>query len=573
MALWMQPSPFDPREDEEEMARAYPRMLEGFAAPASPYGIEQDAARELGSATRSQISPEVSDYVMRSSSPRMKPAAVAPENKDNSGAPAIRNAEYAVRDAEEAERDRSDPNTGLKIADAIFSGMAGKDYDTGYWQGIDQRRDQQADKAKKEAQIAELRDPNSRVSQQRRLLLTPYLRAAGLGDDEISRLSAADLEGFDLSRAVGYADDLAARREAQKLRADRFAAEQAKEAEKKRLAAEAADPNSETSKRYREFALQVMPDLADKIEGRSKAELENNPYIRGAIQMATQEERSQDSLALEEERQRNRQQMAGVREKYAIGREGRAEERALGREGRAEARTQLHRGEDFRKWYSKEAEKDLAIANLIEQIDKAPGGAAPQGLMERFRSAFTARGIDPARVKSWQMKQMVLELWARQQTGAAISATEDQRFTVQTGLSATADQAQVEAAYDVMEDVVGAWLRTKGAARPDDAREILQAAGASPDRWLGKAPKPRVDALSRRKPHPNDNPRTGYIEPPPRDEVAPGAGPGAEAPAAKSIGKRGGKDVRAFRDATAPDGKRVRVFFYMDGSQEVVPRG
>lgn len=142
------------------------------------------------------------------------------------------------------------------------------------------------------------------------------------------------------------------------------------------------------------------------------------------------------------------------------------------------------RGEDFAWKYAKEVEKDLGIAKLMDGID-ASGGAVPESLAERFNNWITNQVIPEERMKPWQAKRMVLELWSRQQTGAAISMTEEQRFDVQAGLSPLASEQQVQAAYEVMGDVIKTWLRTKAAARPGDARAVVKRGGIDDMRWLG----------------------------------------------------------------------------------------
>lgn len=169
-------------------------------------------------------------------------------------------------------------------------------------------------------------------------------------------------------------------------------------------------------------------------------------------------------------------------ELVAAGQEGK-----IAAEDRADTREQSKRGEDFMKWYSKEAEKDLAIAKLMDGIDASPGGVAP-GMAERFKTWLTDRGISADRVKPYMQKQMILELWARQQSGAAISDTEEVRFAKQAASDPTASEEQINAAYEVMGDVISTWLRTKAAARPQEAGTVAQAAGLNTKRWFGDMP-------------------------------------------------------------------------------------
>jgi hypothetical protein len=196
-----------------------------------------------------------------------------------------------------------------------------------------------------------------------------------------------------------------------------------------------------------------------------------------AVADATDDNKVRTAAAISDATQANKLELV------AAGQTGKIEA-----EERAEGREQIKRGEDYKKWFSKEAEKDLAIARLMDEIDSTPGGVTPT-LMERFKGAITARGIDPARMKSWQAKQMVLELWARQQSGAAISDSEEARFARQAALDPLAGEEQVNAAYEVLGDVMETWLRSKAAGRPSDARAVGEAAGVNADRWFG-APQP-----------------------------------------------------------------------------------
>lgn len=136
--------------------------------------------------------------------------------------------------------------------------------------------------------------------------------------------------------------------------------------------------------------------------------------------------------------------------------------------------------------YAQDNKHDLRIGGLINEINKS-GGAAPQDFAERFRGDIMARGIDPARLEAWQAKQLVLETWARQQSGAAISATEDEKFALQTGMGKTASPEQVNAAYNVLDRVIQRSLRANAVNNPS-ARDVLFAAGVSddPEMYLGQ---------------------------------------------------------------------------------------
>lgn len=147
-------------------------------------------------------------------------------------------------------------------------------------------------------------------------------------------------------------------------------------------------------------------------------------------------------------------------------------------EGQGDYRERRLRWEQTRA-FAKDNEHELAIGGLINEINQA-GGAAPADFAERFKGAITARGIDPARLQAWQAKQMVLEIWARKQTGAAISASEGEKFDIQTGMNATASPEQVEAAYAVMERLVQRQLRAQATNNPA-AADVIFRSGVTDD--------------------------------------------------------------------------------------------
>lgn len=153
-------------------------------------------------------------------------------------------------------------------------------------------------------------------------------------------------------------------------------------------------------------------------------------------------------------------------------------------EEREETRVNERRGQDFAEKWAQRNETNLDIAGLIQDIESAPGGVPPD-FFERFSSSITARGIAPERLESWQAKHLVLELWSRGQSGAAISGTEDEKFKLQAGIAPTASSEQVEAAYNVLSRLTARRLRGSAAGNRAAAREVADGYGLQLDRWMG----------------------------------------------------------------------------------------
>lgn len=146
--------------------------------------------------------------------------------------------------------------------------------------------------------------------------------------------------------------------------------------------------------------------------------------------------------------------------------------------------TQIGQG-DFRerklqyeqaKEFANKNQDTLDIQGLITELDNEPGGAIPRSFGERFRSSILARGIAPERLEPWQAKQLVLEKWARSQSGAAISRSEGENFSLQTGMSPTASPEQVQAAYNVMGRLIQRRLRGAAVNNPA-AADVLARGG------------------------------------------------------------------------------------------------
>lgn len=261
------------------------------------------------------------------------------------------------------------------------------------------------------------------------------------------------------------------------------------------------DPESDAANRERDFyySMNVKPGSLD---GLSSSQMRGNPAVKHLIDLgfapqlneaaadkargaaeATAPSKvgvARDSAAATEAiRQPNRIELAEVGEGKRIA----AEERAAGR-------TSGYRAQDFAERYSKDNENEIAIAGMIDGID-AGGGAVPDSVMERLRGVAAGYGIaTPERMDAWQSKQMVVELWSRAQSGAAINMSEDDKFAIQTGLSPTASKEQIDSAYRVMSRVMQTKLGSKAAANPDAARSVLEGGGVNADRWLGKKPAP-----------------------------------------------------------------------------------
>jgi hypothetical protein len=137
-----------------------------------------------------------------------------------------------------------------------------------------------------------------------------------------------------------------------------------------------------------------------------------------------------------------------------------------------ERKLQYEQAKDF----ANKNQDSLDIQGLITELDHEPGGAVPQGFAERFRNSLLARGIAPERLEPWQAKQLVLEKWARSQSGAAISRSEAENFALQTGMSPTAAPQQVQAAYNVMARLIQRRLRGAAVNNPA-AADVLSRGG------------------------------------------------------------------------------------------------
>jgi hypothetical protein len=274
-------------------------------------------------------------------------------------------------------------------------------------------------------------------------------------------------------------------------------------------------PDSAESVRMQEIAIAggVSPEVA---KGKSANELRGlspavNEYLKNTgpigeaktqqaanTAAATSEARMPFQRTLEEERQANRLALTDVSK-------ANAQEAAATAHERGEA----VRAQDFGTQYAKSSEKDLAIAKLIENVENQPGGVAPT-MIERAADFLGVTVTSPLlageRVEGVQAKKMILELWSRSQSGAAISATEDEKFKIQSGSSATASPEQIEASFNVMSQVIQTWLATKAAPNYGAARPIADAAKINADRWLGAPPEgyappaPRSRATGRAAP-------------------------------------------------------------------------
>lgn len=162
-----------------------------------------------------------------------------------------------------------------------------------------------------------------------------------------------------------------------------------------------------------------------------------------------------------------------------------ARETAAGtQEGQGDYKERRMRYEQSRN-YVKDFGDELDIAGLMTDVEHA-GGAVPESIAERFRNTITARGIDPKRLTAWQARQLILEKWARSQSGAAISNSEEGRFVSQVGLNPTASAEQINAAFNVLSGLVQRRLRG-GAVNNPAAMDVLRQSGTvdDPESYLG----------------------------------------------------------------------------------------
>ncbi len=459
------------------------------------------------------LDPIVADYAARyaedgerrEESPFAEAAAeltAAQADGDGAAKPADRG-ESAARGTELQRGQLTDGEKAAMWIDAVASGLSGlgqrkgtqREFDAGYWQNVKDRRTQEmaqdraaGDAAQQKRVAAEEADPGSERSKRAQMAASPMLLQFGLTSDEIGAMSAEQIRKIDpmrlaeMRRGGGPGDSLKDRALKLRERELDMKEQQAIQDEAEREAKKKIDSPETVSAQDIAIAIGMPEDEARKY---TAEELEK---WRPQVGLAARQLRAQDQWESRFAAQRGER----------LAQEGRAEERKVEGEEREEGRLQGRRAEDFAKSFAKERETELDIAGLIQDVEDSPGGTPP-GFFERFRNAITARGIDPDRMEAWQAKQMILELWARGQTGAAISESEDGRFITQAGMDPAASREQVEAAYKVLTRLTRRRLRGYAASNPEAAQSVAGEYGLNED-WLSGVKAARKQAAPARKP-------------------------------------------------------------------------
>ena len=116
-----------------------------------------------------------------------------------------------------------EPDKGWRAIDAIASAFGGREYDARYWQSVDDRGRAQHKEAANKQTLEQLQNPASQASRTAQNKWRQYLNAAGYSDQEVNRMSAKDMEGFDLAdvskfahTAVQKRDEMVAREKAER---------------------------------------------------------------------------------------------------------------------------------------------------------------------------------------------------------------------------------------------------------------------------------------------------------------------------------------------------------------------
>lgn len=218
--------------------------------------------------------------------------------------------------------------------------------------------------------------------------------------------------------------------------------------------------------------------------------------------------------------------------------------------------------------YNKDYGKEMDIVGLMSSID-ANGGVVPQSIAERIATDKNIAGyaIDPKRLDAVSAKRLILEIWGRDQSGAAISQSEIKNFKNQVSDMSWADDRQIESAYNTMRDMLQTRLRS-GALGNAWAPELLAIHMRDGDPWafLGQT-REQAQAQSFAKPPPGqgfsgrpaegggagepprvappaaapmpttNSPQTAYAQPPP-----------AAAPSAAQAGGKRDRHVQKIKD-------------------------
>lgn len=261
-------------------------------------------------------------------------------------------------------------------------------------------------------------------------------------------------------------------------------------------AARKRDPESAESRSAQDAAISAGVD-PERVRGKTAEQILTwrPQYGQGAQQL-----RSNEAW---QEHFSNTQHALNVRddklEGWKVGHEERAAERDYGKETRTAQRDERKAHAAAAVEYASKHKMDLSMAGLIDDLDKIPGGAGPQTLSERIKSSLGSWGVDASRMDAWQAKKLITEMWGRQQSGAAISPTEDENFSIQTGSSPTASNAQIDAAFRAVKRVLARNLAAGATGNPDAARDVAENAGLDPDRWIPMRHRsqPRRAAASR----------------------------------------------------------------------------
>lgn len=142
--------------------------------------------------------------------------------------------------------------------------------------------------------------------------------------------------------------------------------------------------------------------------------------------------------------------------------------------------------EAYAQQFNKDQSNNLGILGMMRDVEAAPGGILPQSLTEKLgdKSSLIARGIDPERMPAVVGKRMVMEKWAREQTGAAISKTEDGKFVQQTATNPYASDEEITAAWTVLQNLVKRDIAGAMAANPEAADPVLRARGLPSEQIL-----------------------------------------------------------------------------------------
>lgn len=142
--------------------------------------------------------------------------------------------------------------------------------------------------------------------------------------------------------------------------------------------------------------------------------------------------------------------------------------------------------EGYGQQFNKDQANNLSIIGLMQDVQNTPGGLVPQSLAERLadKSTLMANGIDSARMPAVVAKRMIMEKWGREQSGAAISKTEDGRFVQQVGANPMASESEINAAFGTLQNLVQRDIAGAMAANPAAADPVLRARGIAPEAIL-----------------------------------------------------------------------------------------